>query len=74
MASIADKDEQFQALSAAALGFELQTEETTNDIKAVYIGGKRISAEGGGRNDDGSVDESVWRWSDGTPWGPYTNW
>ena len=73
MASITDSNEQFQAISTAALGWQLQDEETTNDIKAVWIGGKRIKAEGGGRNVDGSVDESPWRWSDGSTW-DYTNW
>ena len=52
MASITDSNEQFQAISTAALGWQLQEEETTNDIKAVWIGGKRIKAEGGGRNVD----------------------
>ena len=68
MASITNSNEQFQAISAAALGWQLQDEETTLDIKAVWIGGKRIKAEGGGRNVDGSVDESPWRWSDGSTW------
>ncbi|KAL7547635.1 hypothetical protein ACHAWF_010916 [Thalassiosira exigua] len=73
LASIADSHEQFQALSSAALGWQLQTEETTNDIHAVWIGGKRIKAEGGGRTVGGNVDESPWRWSDGTAW-IYSNW
>ena len=73
MASIANSDEQWQALSSAALGWQLQAEDTSNDIKAMWIGGKRIRSEGGGRNVDGSVDERPWRWSDGTPWA-WTNW
>ena len=63
----------FQAISAAALGWQIGGENTTNDIHAVWIGGKRISAAGGGRNTDGSVDEAPWRWSDGAAWG-WTNW
>ena len=73
MASITNSNEQFQALSSAALGWQLQEEETTLDIKAVWVGGKRIKAEGGGRNVDGSVDQSPWTWSDGSAW-DYTNW
>ena len=73
MASITNSNEQFQAISAAALGWQLQDEETTLEIKAVWIGGKRIKAEGGGRKVDGSGDESPWRWSDGSTW-DYTNW
>lgn len=73
MASIADKNEQFQALSAAALGWQNGFEETTNDIHAAWIGGERIKAGGGGRKEDGSVNESPWRWSDGSPW-EFSNW
>ena len=73
MASISGPDEQFQAISSAALGLQFGAENTTQDIHAVWIGGKRISAAGGGRKVDGSVDESPWRWSDGTPW-DWTNW
>lgn len=73
MASISGPNEQFQAISAAALGWQIGGENTTNDIHAVWIGGKRISAAGGGRNTDGSVDEAPWRWSDGAAWG-WTNW
>ncbi len=73
MASISGPDEQFQALSSAALGWQFGAENTTQDIHAVWIGGKRISAAGGGRNVDGSVDEAPWRWSDGTTWS-WTNW
>ena len=73
MASISGPNEQFQAISSAALGWQFGAENTTNDIHAVWIGGKRISAAGGGRKTDGSVDETPWRWSDGTTWG-WTNW
>lgn len=73
LASIANSDEQFQALSSAALAWELQPPSTSRGVNATWIGGKRIKAEGGGRMTDGFVDQSPWRWSDGTPW-EYTNW
>ena len=73
LASISGPDEQFQALSTAALGWQLFAENTTRDIHAAWVGGKRISAEGGGRSTNGTVDESPWRWSDGSAWG-WSNW
>ena len=74
LASIANSDEQFQALSSAVLAWELQPPIATGfNVNATWIGGKRIKAEGGGRMTNGFVDQSPWRWSDGTPW-KYTNW
>jgi len=73
LASISGPDEQFQALSTAALGWQLFAENTTRNIQAAWIGGKRISADGGGRTTNGTVDESPWRWTDGSAWG-WTNW
>ena len=55
LASISGPDEQFQALSTAALGWQLFAENTTRNIQAAWIGGKRISADGGGRTTNGTV-------------------